>query len=296
MRIGQFRYPNESGPQIGLLEEDEEVIIDVATVADYCGVEVPEKTLDVLKLAEWKSKLETIQEVARSESIGWILQDDVETHAPVSGSRRVIGVGLNYRDHAAESGNDPPEEPVLFAKFASLTGAGSPITWDPAVSSMVDFEAELCVVIGRHGKNLTSDEGRECIAGYAPGNDVSARDLQRRDGQWTRGKSLSTFAPIGPAIVTPDEISDVTALDIWAEKNGTRFQDSSTDEMIFDVFELVSFCSRMFGVAPGDVIYTGTPAGVGVFQNPRELLDNGDTITVGIEGLGELSNQCTVRE
>lgn len=296
MRIIQFRDQQEARPRIGLLDSERDVVIDVPAVSTQNVVELPTTTLEVLQEPDWKSKLETVAEEARSESIGLIPRTDVELGSPVSGSRRVIGVGLNYRDHAVESGNDPPDEPVLFAKLASLTGSRSTISWDPSVTSMVDYEAELCVVIGRHGEDVSADEAPEYIAGYTPGNDVSARDLQRRDGQWVRGKSLTSFAPIGPAIVTSDEIEDVTSLEIWAERNGTRLQESSTDEMIFDVFELVSYCSRMFELAPGDVIYTGTPAGVGVFHDPQQLLTDGDSITIGIEGLGELTNRCEVRE
>ena len=156
----------------------------------------------------------------------------------------------------------------------------------------VDYEGELAVVIGRRASYVDRAQALDHVAGFTVGNDVSARDLQHGDGQWVRGKSLDSFAPIGPELVTTDEVGDPHDLDVWAEVNGERLQDSSTSNLIFGVDELVSFCSRAFTLRPGDLLFTGTPPGVGVYRDPPVLLEDGDEVTIGVEGVGELTNAC----
>jgi 2-keto-4-pentenoate hydratase/2-oxohepta-3-ene-1,7-dioic acid hydratase in catechol pathway len=218
--------------------------------------------------------------------------DGVKLTAPVRPSK-IVAIGLNYRDHAREQGSPIPEQPIIFAKFpTSVIGPGDAIVWDPALTQQVDYEAELAVVIGRRTRNVSEEDALEFVAGYTCGNDVSARDLQFGDRQWVRGKSLDTFCPLGPLIVTPDEIADPQNLSIRAILNGETMQDSRTSEMIFGVRQLIAFASRAFTLLPGDVILTGTPDGVGVFRKPPVFLKDGDAIAVEIEKIGRLENVC----
>jgi 2-keto-4-pentenoate hydratase/2-oxohepta-3-ene-1,7-dioic acid hydratase in catechol pathway len=212
--------------------------------------------------------------------------------APVPDPQKVICVGLNYADHARESGQTPPAEPVIFCKFpTAVTGHGQPIVI-PSASGQVDYEAELVVIIGRGGRDIPRAAARNHIAGYCPGHDVSARDWQLRKpgGQWLLGKSFDTFAPFGPALVTADEIGQPGSLRIQLRLNGRTMQDSSTSQLIFNVDELVAYVSRVCTLAPGDVIFTGTPPGVGAARKPPVFLQPGDEVEVEIDGLGILRN------
>jgi 2-keto-4-pentenoate hydratase/2-oxohepta-3-ene-1,7-dioic acid hydratase in catechol pathway len=209
---------------------------------------------------------------------------------PIERPQKIICVGLNYRDHAEEQGVDAPEKPILFAKWPNtLIGPGDPIVL-PAISEKVDYEAELGVVIGSRTRNVSVENALEAVGGYVCVNDVSARDLQFSDGQWTRGKSPDTFCPVGPQVVPASEIPDPQVLAIRALLNGEVMQDSSTANMIFGVAEIVSFISQVITLEPGDLIATGTPAGVGVFRDPPVFLKAGDEITIEIEGIGALTN------
>jgi 2-keto-4-pentenoate hydratase/2-oxohepta-3-ene-1,7-dioic acid hydratase in catechol pathway len=209
---------------------------------------------------------------------------------PIARPGKVIAVGLSYRDHAAETGQELPTSPMLFAKWPTcLIGHGDAIVL-PTLSDKVDFEAELGVVIGRGGRGIGSDDALDHVAGYICANDVSARDLQRADKQYSRAKSLDTFGPVGPRLVPVSEIPDPQALRIRAILNGQVMQDSSTAGMVFGVRELIAFISEGITLEPGDLIVTGTPAGVGFARDPRVFLQPGDTITVEIEGVGELTN------
>jgi 2-keto-4-pentenoate hydratase/2-oxohepta-3-ene-1,7-dioic acid hydratase in catechol pathway len=194
---------------------------------------------------------------------------------------KIVCVGLNYRAHSAEQDVDPPPWPILFAKWPNaLVGADEPIVL-PTISSQVDFEAELGVVIGEGGD----------IWGYTCVNDVSARDLQFADGQWTRGKSLDTFCPVGPALVPAAFVPDPQALSIRAVLNGEVMQHASTADMIFSVPEIVAFVQQAITLTPGDLVATGTPEGVGVFRSPPVFLRDGDEISVEIDGVGTLTNR-----
>jgi 2-keto-4-pentenoate hydratase/2-oxohepta-3-ene-1,7-dioic acid hydratase in catechol pathway len=218
---------------------------------------------------------------------------DARLLAPVPNPSKVVAIGLNYRDHAREQGVEPPDRPVAFAKFpTSIIGPGDTITWDPALTSQVDYEAELAFVIGRTAKRVPVEEAYKHVAGYTCLDDVSARDLQFGDRQWVRGKSLDTFCPMGPWLVTRYELPDPHSLRIRCSVNGELLQDSSTGELIFGVPELVAFLSRAFTLLPGDVVATGTPSGVGVFRKPPRFLQDGDTVAVEIEGVGRLENPC----
>jgi 2,4-didehydro-3-deoxy-L-rhamnonate hydrolase len=213
--------------------------------------------------------------------------------APVPRPGKVVAIGRNYRDHAAESGAEPPPAPLIFAKFpTSVVAPGADIRWNTALTGQVDYEAELGVVIGMAARDVTPDEALSYVLGYTCLDDVSARDLQFGDGQWTRGKSLDTFCPIGPVIVTGDEIGDAADLAIRCLVNGEERQAARTSDLYFGVAEIVSHCSRAFTLEPGDVIATGTPAGVGAFRKPPVWLADGDEVVVEIEGIGRLVNRC----
>jgi 2-keto-4-pentenoate hydratase/2-oxohepta-3-ene-1,7-dioic acid hydratase in catechol pathway len=203
---------------------------------------------------------------------------------------KIVCVGLNYRDHAEEQGTPIPTAPLLFAKWPNaLIGPGEPIVI-PEEAEQVDYEAELGVVIGRRTRRVGEREALDAVRGYVCVNDVSARDLQFADGQWTRGKSPDTFCPVGPRLVPREEIDDPQALAIRCTVNGQVLQDSSTAQMIFSVAEIIAYVSRVITLEPGDLIATGTPAGVGVFRDPKVLLKDGDEVTVEVEGLGALTN------
>jgi len=208
---------------------------------------------------------------------------------------KIIGVGLNFMDTVKEMGFPQPTQPHLFSKFpSSVVAPGADIEFDPGVTTGVDWEVELAVVIGRRVRRVAPAEALEAVFGYTVANDVSARDLQQVDGQWVRGKSLDTFCPLGPVIVTADELPDPQRLRLRTWVNGELVQDGTTADMVFPVNELVSYCSRFFTLEPGDVILTGTPAGCGGFQDPPRFLGGGDLVEVEVEGIGLLANR--VRE
>jgi 2-keto-4-pentenoate hydratase/2-oxohepta-3-ene-1,7-dioic acid hydratase in catechol pathway len=222
--------------------------------------------------------------------------EGVQWAPPVSHPSKIIAIGLNYRDHADESKGAVPATQLIFAKFPnSIIGHGRQITWRSDVTRKVDYEAELVVVIGKETRNAAEKDALKSVFGYTCGNDVSARDLQFKDGQWVRGKSLNTFCPLGPWLVTGDELGDPHELSIRCWLNGQLMQDSSTSQMIFRVPTLISFASRHFTLLPGDIIMTGTPAGVGTFRDPPVYLKNGDEVVVEIGGVGRLVNSCLVQ-
>ncbi|MDX6653900.1 MAG: acylpyruvate hydrolase [Solirubrobacterales bacterium] len=216
--------------------------------------------------------------------------DALSLGPPVPAPEKFICVGTNYADHAEEAGMQPPSSPVLFAKFAnSLVGSGSPIEL-LHLSDQIDYEGELGVVIGARAKHVALENALDVVAGYTIVNDVSARDLQLRESQWLPGKAIDSFAPCGPWIVTADEIEDPQSLTIETVLNGELVQRASTSLMIFSVAQLVSFASGFMTLSPGDIISTGTPAGVGFVRNPPLYLRAGDEVEVRIEPIGSLVN------
>jgi 2-keto-4-pentenoate hydratase/2-oxohepta-3-ene-1,7-dioic acid hydratase in catechol pathway len=217
--------------------------------------------------------------------------------SPVPRPGKVVGIGKNYPDHVTEQGAIPPAEPLIFAKFTtSVIGAREAIRWDPALTSQVDYEAELAVVIGWRTRNVSAADALKSVLGYSALNDISARDLQFGDKQWVRGKSLDTFCPIGPVLVTTDEIADPGDLAISCTVNGQVLQSARTADMFYNVAQIISHCSRSFTLEPGDVIATGTPGGVGVFRDPPIFLRDGDEVVVTIERIGSLVNPCRAEE
>ncbi len=213
-------------------------------------------------------------------------------HAPIVDPRKIICVGLNYKDHAAESGAPIPKDPVLFSKYpTALIGHGQAIVL-PKVSQEVDYEAEFVIVIGKKGRHIAKSNALDYVAGYSVGHDISARDWQlKKDGkQWMVGKTFDTFAPVGPMLVTKDEVPNPHALPIRLKLNAQVMQNSNTNQMIFGVEDLLAYISQVVTLEPGDLIYTGTPPGVGVARKPPVYLKDGDVVEVEIEGLGVLSN------
>ncbi|WP_101068551.1 fumarylacetoacetate hydrolase family protein [Roseovarius salinarum] len=223
---------------------------------------------------------ETLPEVAGTPRLG----------PPVAGVGKFIGIGLNYSDHAAEAGLEPPAEPIVFMKAtSSIVGPDDDVLL-PRGSEKSDWEVELGVVIGRHAKHVPQERALDHVAGYCIVNDVSERALQGEGtGQWTKGKSCDTFGPTGPWLVTPDQVGDPQALDLALDLNGERMQTGNSAAMIFSVARIVAYLSRMMSLHPGDVIATGTPPGVGMGRRPRRFLKEGDEMRLSISGLGE---QC----
>lgn len=206
----------------------------------------------------------------------------------VTGTGKFICIGLNYSDHAAETGNPIPTEPIIFMKASSAIVGPDDDVIIPRGSVKTDWEVELAVIIGKPAKHVAEADALDHVAGYCVTNDVSEREFQiERQGQWTKGKSCDTFGPIGPYMATKDEVADPQDLSMWLEVNGERVQDGSTATMIYGVAHLVSYLSRFMTLHPGDVISTGTPPGVGMGMNPQRYLKPGDVVALGIEGLGE---------
>jgi 2-keto-4-pentenoate hydratase/2-oxohepta-3-ene-1,7-dioic acid hydratase in catechol pathway len=217
---------------------------------------------------------------------------EVQLGPPLANPSKIICVGLNYHDHCREQGLDVPQRPILFAKFPSaIIGPEDEITWPGDVSQKVDYEAELAVIIGCEGRDIPIGEAYHYIAGYTNLNDVSARDVQFADKQWIRGKSFDTFCPLGPYLLTADEVPDPHNLRIRCWVNGELRQDSNTRELIFNVPQLVAYISRTCTLLPGDIISTGTPGGVGVFMEPPVFLKPGDMVEVESDKLGRLRNR-----
>lgn len=222
---------------------------------------------------------------------------EVRLMAPISNPQKVMAIGHNYMDHIREQNAPVPANPMLFAKFSSsIIGPGETITWSQKVTQQVDIEAELGVVIGKPARNVAVENGLDYVFGYTIINDVSARDLQYSDKQWVRGKSLDTFCPTGPMIVTADEIPDPQALRLSSRINDFVLQDSSTKEMIFSVAYLISYLSQAFTMKPGDLIATGTPNGVGMYRKPQVFLKDGDVITIEVEKIGRLVNPAKITD
>lgn len=215
---------------------------------------------------------------------------DVELLAPIPRPPKILAIGLNYADHAAESGQEVPQFPKVFNKQStSVVGPGAGVH-RPRVSPLVDYEGELAIVIGRRCRHVARADAARVIAGYTIANDVTVRDWQLREPTWTMGKSFDTHCPLGPALVTPDEIADVGKLGLATYVNGERRQSSNTDQLIFDGPALIEFLSTAFTLEPGDVICTGTPGGIGMLMSPPTWLAPGDVVRVEIDGLGVLEN------
>ncbi|HMG72514.1 MAG TPA: fumarylacetoacetate hydrolase family protein [Pyrinomonadaceae bacterium] len=306
MKLAQFKTKESDQQRLGVLVGD--VVCDVAELARAVKTAggkpaswllETKDTLDVIgrgdsALSDINALLGDRSRTGRGQTAGYSL-DQIE-FLPATYPSKILAIGRNYVDHAIEGGAAPPAAPLLFNKLPnSLSAHNAPIVL-PDISQKVDYEAELAVVIGRRALRVSEGEALDYVFGYTLIDDVSARDLQFGDGQWTRGKGLDTFAPLGPFITTRDEIADVQALKIEGRLNGEVMQTSNTSKMIFQVAYLISYLSQAITLEPGDVIATGTPEGVGIFRDPPILLKAGDVYEVEIEGLGTLRNPVVAGE
>ena len=289
MRLVQFEASNPEA-RLGAIVGDR--VIDLAAAARNSGQNnTPlQSTLRLLQAGE--PALTVARKLAQepSSSASALPLSSVRLIAPISQPSKIVAIGLNYRDHCAELGIDPPKVPVIFAKFPnSVTGPYDPIVL-PGADIQGDYEAELGVVIGRNAKRISARDAMDYVAGYLVLNDVSARKWQFADQQWVRGKSCDTFCPIGPWLTTKDDLPDPHALHISARVNGQTRQDSNTSNLIFGVPELIEFITESITLEPGDIIATGTPFGVGFSRKPPIFLQPGDVVEIEIERLGTLRN------
>lgn len=296
MKLAQFKPKNANQPRVGVLLGD--AVCDMAelartqrsggaTVADW--LLEANSTLDVVNRgAEGGDQLNALLTLQSGSRSGFS-EAEIE-FLPAVRPGKMLAIGRNYADHAIEGGGEPPKAPLIFAKLSNaLSAHNAPIVL-PTISETIDWEAELAIVIGRRAKAVSEADALEYVFGYTLMNDVTARDLQRKDGQWTRGKGLDTFAPLGPFITTRDEIEDIQNLKIEGLYNGVVTQASNTSKMIFSIAYLISYISQGITLEPGDVIATGTPEGVGFFRDPPVLLKPGDVCEVRVEKLGALRN------
>jgi 2-keto-4-pentenoate hydratase/2-oxohepta-3-ene-1,7-dioic acid hydratase in catechol pathway len=275
MKLTQFKTKISDDKRLGMLKGG--VIVDITEIAP-----------DMLSLIKQGSSALSAADKLTPKSAYAL---DAVEYLPAVDAGKVVAIGRNYHDHAVEGGNEPPKSPLLFTKFTNaLAGHNAKVTLHP-ISGQIDFEAEMAVVISKRASKVGEADALKYVFGYAPLNDVSARDLQFSDGQWVRGKSLDGFCPVGPFITTSDEIADPQALKIEGVLNGEVMQSSNTKMMIFGVAYLIHYITQAITLEPGDVIATGTPEGVGVFRKPPVLLKDGDVFEVAIEGLGALRNQ-----
>jgi 2-keto-4-pentenoate hydratase/2-oxohepta-3-ene-1,7-dioic acid hydratase in catechol pathway len=282
MRLATLATP--AGPRAAILSGDQYVDLYATDMTIPSSVRA--------LIAAGPDALRAAAEVVKSPFAVRILANNATLLPPVPDPPKILCIGLNYRDHARENNRAIPTEPVLFAKFANtLIGHGAPIRL-PKVSTKVDYEAELVVVLGKHGGDVSEADAMSFVAGYTVGHDVSARDWQFKgeEKQWTIGKTFDTFAPTGPHLVTADEVPDPHNLQVRLQLNGETMQDSNTREFIFTVPKLIAYLSQVVTLEPGDLIFTGTPPGVGVARKPPVFLKAGDDVEVEIERVGLLRN------
>ncbi len=278
-----LRYGEPGREQPGILDGEDRIRSLVGLITDISGEFLADDTLAKLRQLD----LNTLPMVDGNVRLG----------PCVAGTSKIIGIGLNYADHAAETGAQIPTEPVIFMKATTAISGPNDDVEIPRGSTKTDWEVELGVVIGKRAKYVTEENALDHVAGYCVVNDVSERSFQKdRCGTWDKGKGCDTFAPLGPWLVTRDEISDPQQLDLWLEVDGQRYQNGSTSTMIFGVKTLVSYISQFMSLLPGDVITTGTPPGVGMGMEPMLFLKPGQTMRLGVTGLGEQRQRTVAAE
>lgn len=303
MKFVSYKLTDKRETRFGALLPNGESVFDFATALDV----QPANALDWCDLdgALWPRASAAYDEVVRGDDAhmarlrekGAVVdRARVELLAPIARPGKIICIGLNYRDHAIESKMAIPESPIIFSKFGTCVVGPNQNVILPRTSGKVDYEAEMGVVIGRRAKHVSRERAYDYVFGYVNFNDVSARDYQFADGQWQRGKSCDTFAPMGEYIATADEVPDPHNLAIKFHLNGETLQDSKTDQLIFGIPALIEFLSDSITLEPGDVIATGTPPGVGFARTPPVFLKAGDVMEVEIEGLGTLRNTVAIVE
>jgi 2-keto-4-pentenoate hydratase/2-oxohepta-3-ene-1,7-dioic acid hydratase in catechol pathway len=274
-----LRFGNSGEEKPGIIDENGKIRDLSDVIDDINGNTISPESLDKLKSLDVSS----LAEVKGNPRIGPCVNE----------VRKFLCIGLNFSDHAAETGLEPPEEPILFSKATSAIIGPNDNVEIPRTSTATDWEVELGVIIGKKAKYISEAEAKNYIAGYCVVNDVSERDFQiKRSGQWTKGKSCDTFGPIGPYLVTTDEIEDVQNLSMYLDVNGKRMQTGSTKTMIFSAYHIVHYLSQFMTLFPGDVIATGTPPGVGMGMQPPVYLKPGDVMKLGIDKLGDQEQKC----
>lgn len=283
MKLVTFQQDGELVPGVLTVRDGREVIVDLR----QADASLPASVRGIL---EGGSAALSKAEAAAAAASDVLEADSVKLSAPIPDPGKILCIGLNYADHAAESGQPLPDYPIVFSKYSNtVIGSGDAIIL-PRVTDMVDYEAELGFVIGKRGRYISEAEALDYVAGYLPINDVSARDYQERVSQWTMGKSFDSFAPMGPALVTADEVGDPHQLGIRLWIGDDVLQDSNTSQLIFSVPQLVADISEVMTLEPGDIVSTGTPPGVGAARRPQRFLRAGETVNIEIEKLGILSN------
>ena len=274
-----LRFGNSGEEKPGIIDSNGKIRDLSSVIDDINGQTISQESLGKLK----KLDILSLPEVTGNPRIGPCVND----------VGKFLCIGLNYSDHAAETGLEPPEEPILFAKATSAIIGPNDDVEIPRTSSATDWEVELGIIIGKKAKYISEDDAKNYIAGYCVVNDVSERDFQiKRSGQWTKGKSCDTFGPIGPYLVTTDEIEDIQNLSMYLDVNGKRMQTGSTKTMIFSAYHIVHYLSQFMTLFPGDVIATGTPPGVGMGMKPAVYLKPGDVMKLGIDNLGDQEQKC----
>ncbi len=290
MKIARYRHKGTTS--YGALIDTH--VIDLPELAKECALPLPDKLSRLIsgRLVAIENARKLVSRATHKQITGASIKlEEVVLLAPIPFPHKIICLGLNYRDHAAEQGRQPSAEPILFMKpHTAIIGPGENVV-KPSFVGQLDYEAELAVVVGSKAKNISVANAGKCIFGYTILNDVSARDIQFRDKQWTRGKSFDTFAPTGPCITTRDQLSETSNLRIRTWVNDEIRQNSTTRNMILTVPQIIHELSRVMTLEPCDIIATGTPAGVGFAMKPKpQFLNSGDTVRIQIEGIGTLTN------
>ncbi|MCF2136773.1 MAG: fumarylacetoacetate hydrolase family protein [Candidatus Thorarchaeota archaeon] len=293
-------YAHLGDMSIGIIHESN--LYDIPMLASQYGLAEGRYGRDfprtMIELLRWPDGVSVVQDLlvalrddTSSERVNALDLSEVKILAPIIRPGKIIALGLNYKSHIQETGREVPEFPVIFAKFPSAVVHPEDDIPYPSLTRRLDWEVELGVVIGKTCKQVSSNDALDYVAGYTIINDLSARDLQKRDGQWVRAKSLDGFCPMGPVIVTTDELGDGSGLRLYSKINGTIKQDSTTSDLLFDVPHIIEYLSQAFTLEPGDVIATGTPSGVGFARDPPEYLQPGDEMDLFIEKIGHLRNR-----
>ena len=288
-------YDSREGFRAGVVVGER--VYDTAALAQANGLAGGDWTSNRSVLASGPDVLKALSASAERNAVAPVgTLDDVVLGPPITDPDKIVCLGLNYRDHAEESGLALPVAPMLFAKFRnSLVGPSAEVAL-PSLGELIDYEAELAVVIGTQAKNVDAVDALDHVAGVMAFNDLTARDVQHATSQWTAGKAIDGFAPCGPSLVLMHEIEDIQALPVHARVNGATVQEGNTSNMIFSVAETIEFLSKLMTLEPGDIIATGTPAGVGMTRDPQVLLHDGDVVEVEIPGIGKLANRIVAAD
>lgn len=294
MRLVSFTLPLTAPKDVRVGVELKEEVLDVASAMRHYGIEVPAHFTMRVFLEFGQAAMDAVKRAVKEGTGSRVLKSLVTFKAPIMDPEKVICVGMNYVDHCTEQNLPVPEEPVIFNKFpSSVCSPGDPIPLLDGQTNELDFEVEMVIVVGKECKQVAEKDAMQYVLGYTVAHDVSARDwqLKRNGGQWLLGKTFDNYSPIGPAIVTCDELGDAHKLGIRCFVNGKSVQDSNTNQLVFKTEFLIEWISKYVTLKPGDIILTGTPPGVGCFRKPQLFLKDGDSVTCEIDGIGAITNK-----